>query len=160
METEAMRTEEARPTTELDIDDIARSLHKSGHRLSRLKRAVLTELATADRAFSAEELGSRMDTGADLSPLYRCLASLEHAGIVMHLNVADDSRRWALARGAHRDYLVCVACSAVEDQGRCALDRSALQAADNRGFLVQEHQVILRGVCPSCREDAGPQVRT
>ena len=145
-------------TVSLDIDDIARSLHKSGRRLSKLKRAVLGELAGADRAFSAEELGSRIDTGTDLSPLYRCLASLEQAGIVMHLTIADDSRRWALARGDHRDYLVCVECSAVEDLGSCALDREALETADNRGYLVQEHQVILRGVCPSCRLDAGSEV--
>lgn len=137
----------------LDIDDIGRRLHERGLRLSRLKLAVLGELAKDDLPLSVEQIAHRIGGDADLSPLYRCLSSLEEGGIVVHFYLSDGSRRWALSQalGGHHDYFICAGCETIERLSDCALGAAAEQAAAARGVSLLDHQVILRGICPSCQ---------
>ena len=136
----------------LDLESVTRRLHARGLRLSRLKKAVLATLLD-EPALSAEELGARLEIRADLSPLYRCLASLEGAEIITHLYLGDDARRYVMQEpyGRHRDYLVCTNCATVEELD-CCLDEAVARLVVHRGFNVQSHQVILRGLCSTCRE--------
>jgi Fe2+ or Zn2+ uptake regulation protein len=109
-------------------------------------------------AFTAEEIGDRMGLGGERSALYRCLASLEEVGILTRLYLDDDCRRYDVADGfgAHHHHLVCTRCAAVERLEGCLLDRAATSRLSHRGFLVRDHQLVLRGLCPDCRrgEDA------
>ena len=137
----------------LDIDEVGRRLHERGLRLSRLKLAVLGELAKDDLPLSAEEIADRIGGDADPSPLYRCLSSLEEGGIVVRFYLSDGSRRWALSQalGGHHDYFICAGCATIERLADCALGDAAEQAAAARGVSLLDHQVILRGICPSCQ---------
>jgi Fur family ferric uptake transcriptional regulator len=134
-----------------DLARVTRELHSRGLRLTRLKKAVLATLSQ-EPALSAEELGSRVGIGSDLSPLYRCLASLEEASIITHLYLADDSRRYVLEQpyGPHHDYMVCSNCSTVEELD-CCVDEAVSRQMGRRGFEVQSHQLILRGLCSTCQ---------
>jgi Fe2+ or Zn2+ uptake regulation protein len=136
---------------QLDLRAVADRLHENGLRLTPLKRAVLQALLERP-ALRAEELGQSVDTGADLSPLYRCLAALESAGLVSHLYLGDDARRFFLEQPfrAHHDYVFCTSCSAVQEV-ECCLNRVAMGGAVEQGYLVQSHQVVLQGLCPQCR---------
>lgn len=140
----------------LDLEAVGRELRAHGLRLTRLKRRVLRALA-GQPMLSAEQLGGKLGLGTDLSPLYRCLASLEEADIVSHLYLDDGSRHYALAEpfGGHQDIIICKRCAAVRELADCCLSERATRAAGRDGFLVESHQVILRGLCPSCREATG-----
>jgi len=137
----------------MDLAHAADTLHHNGLRLTRLKRAVLQQFIDGGCAFTAEEIGDRMGLGGDRSALYRCLASLEHVGILTHLYLNDDCRRYDLADGfgAHHHHLVCTECAAVERLDGCLLDGAAAGRLANTGFLVHDHQLVLRGLCPECR---------
>ncbi len=142
----------------LDIDEVGRRLHERGLRLSRLKLAVLGELARDDLPLTAEEIAVRIGGETDPSPLYRCLSSLEEGGIAVRFYLSDGSRRWALSQalGGHHDYFICADCSTIERLADCALGDAAEQAAAARGASLLDHQVILRGICPSCRPHDDP----
>lgn len=137
----------------IESDDIRRRLHARGLRLTRLKQAVLAQFVKDGRPLSAEELSARLEGGGDPSPVYRCLASLEEAGIVSHMYLADGSRRWALSEefGGHHDYLVCADCAAIEPLAHCALGDAIAERVGKRGFRLLDHQVILTGVCSECQ---------
>jgi Fur family transcriptional regulator, ferric uptake regulator len=138
----------------IDFQAVGLRLRERGMRLSRLKRAVLTELARARVPLAAEELAIRVDGENDPSPVYRCLASLEEAGVVCHLYMGDASRRWNLSEdfGGHHDFLVCAACLAVEPLSDCALSDAVADRVTGRGFVLLDHQVVLTGLCAECQE--------
>jgi Fe2+ or Zn2+ uptake regulation protein len=144
---------DSRKGTPFDLDRVARDLRSSGRRLTRLKREVLLALAR-ERVATAESLGKRLELGADLSPLYRCLASLEEAAVVTHLYLGDDSRHYTLSEpyGQHRDYMVCTNCSTVEELN-CCVDDAVARQVGRRGFDVRNHQLVLRGLCSTCQEE-------
>ena len=127
-------------------------------RLTRLKRDVLHAFAAGDCALTAEEIAARVGLVTDLSPLYRCLASLEEAGILTHFYLGDGWRRYDPADefGSHHHHLVCEECAGVSRIDGCLLAGGATAEATARGYRVHDHEVVLKGVCPQCvREGAG-----
>ncbi len=140
----------------IDFQEVSRRLRARGMRLTGLKRATLAELAESELPLSADELVQRLEGTEDPSPIYRCLASLEEAGIVCHLYLGETPRRWALSEnlGGHHDYLVCEECASVEVLADCALGDAVVQRVSDRGFTLLDHQVILTGICPTCAGSA------
>jgi Fur family ferric uptake transcriptional regulator len=136
-----------------DMSGAIRALRRHGQRLTPLKRAVLEQFSGPDCAFTVEELGARLDLRGDLSPLYRCLAALEQAGILTHLYLDDGCRRYDVADafGDHHHHMVCTDCSAIVRVDGCVLAADATARLDVGGFEVNDHQVTLRGVCAPCR---------
>ncbi len=137
-----------------DIDRLVDALRERGLRSTTLKRAVLRTFETGGCAFTAEEIGSRIGLGADLSALYRCLASLEEAGILTHVHLGDGGRRYDLADefGGHHHHLVCETCSRVTRLEGCVLTRDVAAEAATLGHTVRDHEILLKGVCADCRE--------
>jgi Fur family ferric uptake transcriptional regulator len=140
----------------MDLAHATDTLHNHGLRFTRLKRAVLQQFTDGECAFTAEEIGDRMGLGGERSALYRCLASLEEVGILTRLYLDDDCRRYDVADGfgAHHHHLVCTACAAIQRFDGCLLDGAATSRLSTTGFLVRDHQLVLRGLCPQCRRGA------
>jgi len=115
---------------------------------------VLETFATGDCALTAEEIGVRVGVGVDLSPLYRCLAALEDAGILTHFYGSDGARRYDPADefGAHHHHLVCLNCSGVTRVEGCGLGQEIAAEAAALGYDVRDHEVVLKGLCPACRD--------
>jgi Fur family ferric uptake transcriptional regulator len=154
-----------RPDTSppLDVKAAVQALRERGRRLTRLKEAVLHQFEGRECAFTADELGSRLGLEGDLSPLYRCLASLEQAGILTHFYLDDGNRRYDLsdAFGCHHHHMVCARCDAIVRVDGCLLASDAESRLDAGGLLLSSHQVTLRGVCADCRTPQdGPSATT
>lgn len=148
------------PVAALDLEGAVSHLRSQGLRLSRLKRAVLEEFTRGSCGFSAEELAERIGLNGDVSPLYRCLASLEGAGVLTHFYLDDGSRRYDPADrfGAHHHHLVCVQCAGIERMDGCGLTSDVARQAEASGFTLRDHSIMLRGLCPACRGIySGPQ---
>jgi Fur family ferric uptake transcriptional regulator len=133
------------------------ALRGRGLRATAMKRAVLEAFENGDCALTAEEIGARIGIDTDLSPLYRCLASLEEAGILVHFYLEGGSRRYDLADefGSHHHHLVCEKCSEVTRLDGCGLGDHVAAAATSQGYVVHHHDLILKGVCPDCRTGPG-----
>lgn len=140
---------------------VRRQLHQNGQRMTRLKQSVL-EALTNGEVLSVEQIACQIAHLNDLSPLYRCLAGLEEAGVLTQVSVGDGPRRYGLHErfGRHHDYLLCTRCSSLEEISGCVLKESAQQHASRTGFLIEDHQVLLRGICADCRQVEDSAVRT
>jgi Fe2+ or Zn2+ uptake regulation protein len=147
--------------TEFNVERAIQVLRGRGLRATLMKRAVLHAFESGDCALTAEEIGARIGADADLSPLYRCLASLEEAGILVHFYLGDGSRRYDLADefGSHHHHLVCERCSEVTRIDGCGLSDHAAAEAASHGYVIRHHEVVLRGVCPVCRSEGAPDAR-
>jgi len=137
-------------------EPIARHLEARGIRYTRARRAVVEALEAVDGPKSVSELGDRL--AVPQSSLYRSLAVLGDAGVVVAHHGPDGTTRFELAewiRG-HHHHLVCAGCGAVRDLALTAEEEERLQelvteAAGRVDVEVEDHALEIVHRCEECR---------
>ncbi len=82
--------------------------------------------------------------------VYDVLRALTEAGLVRRIQPAGANARYECRVGDDHHHLVCRSCGAVVDVDRALGDTRCLTAADARGYVVEEAQVVFWGTCPGC----------
>ena len=126
-------------------------------RYTRGRRVVISALAASDGPRSAAELHAEIGPTVPLSSLYRSLAILEEAGVVMPHHGARTLTRYELAEwlAGHHHHLVCMECGSVED-----VEIPRQREAEVRGlvddisaaasFAPVNHALEIEGRCARC----------
>lgn len=102
---------------------------------------------------SADELFAsvrREIPSLSLATVYKNLTTFRDEGLVRAVRSCDDVVRFDANLEPHH-HLVCRDCGRVQDLHDPALDALRLSARRARGFRVEEHQVIFRGLCARCQ---------
>ncbi|MEU5039520.1 MULTISPECIES: Fur family transcriptional regulator [Streptomyces] len=85
-----------------------------------------------------------------LQAVYEALHSLTAAGLVRRIEPPGSPARFEGRVGDNHHHLVCRSCGAVVDVD-CAVGHApCLTASDDRGFSIDEAEVIYWGLCPAC----------
>ena len=89
-------------------------------------------------------------TGSPLprASLYHALGAMADAGVLLVADAGPGTARFELAGDWHH-HLVCRACGAIVDVPCATGSRPCLEAA-LPGAVVDEAQVVFRGLCPAC----------
>jgi len=123
-------------------------------RLTAQRQAILDMINASDRHWDAEELARALsDSGASvgIATVYRGLATLEAAGLIESIQLAD-KRRYERADKAHHDHMICTACGDIEEFAHATIEKLQLSVAAERGFTVSGHQLVMFGLCSECAE--------
>jgi Fur family ferric uptake transcriptional regulator len=133
--------------------DVTAQLRGAGLRVTAPRKAVLTWLgghphATADevRAGVVAELGS-------VSPqtVYDVLRAGCRTGLVRVVEPAGLPALFERRTGDNHHHVVCRGCGRTEDVD-CVRGRApCLSPGDDRGFTVDEAEILFWGLCPTCR---------
>ena len=129
----------------------------AGLRATRQRAAVLEAVGVSQHASAATVRGAVSATLPDVShqAIYDCLADLTRAGLLRRIVVVDGGS--ALFETRTRDnhhHIVCRSCGLVVDVD-CAIGSApCLEASDTAGFVIDEAEVIYRGLCAPCAEAA------
>ncbi len=120
--------------------------------LPRLKILELFEKSD-NRHLSAEDvykilLNSGDDVG--LATVYRVLTQFEDAGLLIRHHFESGKAVFELNQGDHHDHIVCVKCGIVEEFYDEEIERRQQKAAESRGFKIQDHSLMIYGVCEKC----------
>ncbi len=102
---------------------------------------------------SAEEIYKKLvDSGEDvgLATVYRVLTQFESAELVKRHNFEEGYSVFELNQ-EHHDHLVCVKCGLVAEFNDPAIEQRQDEIAQQQGFQVTEHRLIIYGVCASCQ---------
>lgn len=121
--------------------------------LPRLKILELFE-NSEERHLSAEDVYKIMiTTGEDvgLATVYRVLTQFEDAGLLVRHHFESGKAVFELNAGEHHDHIVCVKCGKVEEFIDEEIERRQQEAAESRGFTMQEHSLMIYGVCADCQ---------
>lgn len=121
--------------------------------LPRLKILELFE-KSEERHLSAEDVYKIMiTTGEDvgLATVYRVLTQFEDAGLLVRHHFESGKAVFELNGGEHHDHIVCVKCGRVEEFIDEEIERRQKEAAESRGFTMQEHSLMIYGVCGDCK---------
>jgi len=120
--------------------------------LPRLKILELFEKSD-DRHLSAEDVYKVLLNAGDdvgLATVYRVLTQFEDAGLLIRHHFESSKAVFELNKGDHHDHIVCVKCGTVEEFYDEEIERRQQEAAESRGFKMQEHSLMIYGICANC----------
>ena len=140
------------------MTDFAARLRAAGLRVTRQRLAVLDALASLGGHPTADEIGAALrerGTALPRASLYHALGSIEAAGLLLVADAGPGAARYEIASTWHH-HLVCRSCGAVIDVP-CVTGRQPCLDAMLSGAVVDEAQVIFRGLCPACATARGPR---
>ncbi|MET7730742.1 Fur family transcriptional regulator [Streptomyces sp. NPDC005402] len=130
----------------------ADELRGAGLRVTAARVALLETVRAGDHlAADAIATGVRDRLGhISLQAVYEALHSLTAAGLVRRIEPPGSPARFEGRVGDNHHHLVCRSCGAVVDVD-CAVGHApCLTASDDRGFSIDEAEVIYWGLCPDC----------
>ena len=82
--------------------------------------------------------------------IYDVLRALTEAGLVRRIQPAGATARYESRVGDNHHHVVCRSCGAIADV-ECAVGHApCLTASNDRGFVIDEAEVVYWGTCPAC----------
>ncbi|MEU9268082.1 Fur family transcriptional regulator [Streptomyces sp. NPDC048256] len=130
----------------------AEELRGVGLRVTAARVALLETVRDGDHlGVEAIATGVRGRVGhISLQAVYEALHALTTAGLVRRIEPPGSPARFEGRVGDNHHHLVCRSCGAVVDVD-CAVGHApCLTASDDRGFAIDEAEVIYWGLCPDC----------
>ena len=131
-------------------------IKQAGLKVTLPRVKVLSVLETSrKRHLSAEDLyKTLLEKGEEigLATVYRVLTQFEAAGLVCRHNFEGGQSVFELDRGGHHDHLVCVKCGTVVEFLEEAIEERQRAIAEKHGFTLEDHSLVIYGLCPRCRE--------
>ncbi|KUN09719.1 Fur family transcriptional regulator [Streptomyces yokosukanensis] len=130
----------------------AEELRGVGLRVTAARVALLETVRAGDHlGVEAIASGVRHRVGhISLQAVYEALHALTAAGLVRRIEPAGHPARYEGRVGDNHHHIVCRSCGAVADVDCAVGDAPCLTASDDRGFAIEEAEVVYWGVCPEC----------
>jgi Fe2+ or Zn2+ uptake regulation protein len=125
-------------------------------RVTRPRVAVLTAVYEHPHADTDEIIGvARKDLGeVSHQAVYDVLRALTTAGLVRRIEPAGSVARYESRVGDNHHHVVCRSCGVIADVDCAVGSTPCLTASDDRGFVIDEAEVIYWGMCSDCSTTA------
>jgi Fur family ferric uptake transcriptional regulator len=124
-------------------------LRKAGLKVTLPRVKILQFLEQSEqRHLSAEDVyKALLESGEDvgLATVYRVLTQFEQAGLVERHNFDGGYSVFELDNGEHHDHLVCLETGDVIEFHNEKIEELQLQIAENLGFELTGHSLVLYG---------------
>ena len=131
---------------------IAAELRGAGLRVTAARVALLETVRAGDHlGVEAVASGVRDRVGhISLQAVYEALHALTAAGLIRRIEPAGSPPRFEGRVGDNHHHLLCRSCGVVVDVDCAVGEAPCLTASDDHGFLIDEAEVVYRGLCPAC----------
>jgi len=132
----------------------ADELRGAGLRVTAARVALLETVREGDHlGIEAITSGVRGRIGhISFQAVYDALHALTAAGLVRRLEPAGGPARFEGRVGDNHHHVVCRRCGVVADVDCAVGEAPCLTASDDRGFAIDEAEVVYRGLCPACSD--------
>lgn len=147
--------------------DQAGVLRRHGVQVTAQRLAVLRAVSQRPHSTAADiDAAVRAEIGAiSLQSVYDALGVLTEKGIIRRIQPAGSPTRYEDRVGDNHHHLICRVCGRMVDTDCAAGYAPCLTAPHNRGYEIEEAEVIYWGRCPECvaaisgRADPRPSAR-
>jgi Fur family ferric uptake transcriptional regulator len=131
---------------------IAAELRGAGLRVTAARVALLETVRAGDHlGVEAIAAGVRDRVGyLSLQAVYDALHALTAAGLIRRIEPADSPARFEGRVGDNHHHVVCRSCGVVADVDCAVGEAPCLTASDDKGFSIDEAEVVYWGLCPNC----------
>ncbi len=119
-------------------------------RRTRQRAAIRAVLEAARRPLSIGEvleMAQRSVPGLGIATVYRTVGALVEEGFLSQVEIGGEAPRYEVAGRGHHHHFRCRQCQRVFEMAGCLPDVQRLAPA---GFLVENHEILLFGLCPDC----------
>lgn len=130
-----------------------RTMLRDAHlRITRPRVAVLHAVHDHPHAETEAVIRATRELEADVShqTVYDALNALTAAGLIRRIQPNGSLARYETRVGDNHHHVVCRSCGVIADVDCAVGDAPCLKASDDRGFVIDEAEVIYWGVCPDC----------
>jgi Fur family transcriptional regulator, stress-responsive regulator len=130
----------------------AEELRGAGLRVTAARVALLETVRGGDH-LDAEAIaaGVRDRVGhVSLQAVYEALHALAAAGLIRRIEPAGSPTRYEGRVMDNHHHVVCRSCGVVADVDCATGEAPCLTASDDRGFSIDEAEVVYWGLCPDC----------
>ncbi|HRV59141.1 MAG: transcriptional repressor [Solirubrobacterales bacterium] len=86
--------------------------------------------------------------------VYDVLRALTDAGLVRNIQPPGSVARYESRVGDNHHHIVCRSCGAIADVDCAVGDAPCLTASEDHGFVIEEAEVVYRGLCPDCAAES------
>ena len=140
------------------LPDPADLLRQHGAQVTAQRLAVLRVVSSRPhRTADQIEESVRAEIGAvSRQAVYDALGVLTEKGLIRRIQPARSPARYENRVDDNHHHLVCRRCGVTADADCAVGSAPCLEAADSRGFVVDEAEVIYWGICPACQEATAP----
>jgi Fe2+ or Zn2+ uptake regulation protein len=130
----------------------AEELRGVGLRVTAVRVALLETVRGGDHLHvEGVAAGVRGRVGhVSLQAVYEALHALTAAGLIRRIEPAGGPPRFEGRVGDNHHHIVCRQCGRTEDVDCVVGERPCLEPVDERGFAIDEAEVVFWGLCPSC----------
>ncbi len=127
---------------------------------SNQREYVLKILFECDEHLSAEDIALKVketyNLNIGIATVYRIISLLEEMNIIKGILIDGmDSKVYELNILSHHDHLVCVKCGKIVEFFDAELEKIQELIANENGFEMESHNMILYGICGECRDKKG-----
>ena len=144
---------------DIDINEIAAfQLQTINQRYTKNRRKLIEILLKTSKPITINQI-LKSDSKLAQSSVYRNLAVLEEARLVVKIITNDDHAHYELAEHIldHHHHIICSPCGEILDfhlseKIEKALESSLKKIADDFGFSIDRHRLDLLGTCGECTE--------
>jgi len=139
--------------------EIQQMLRDAGLRVTRPRVAVLTAVHAHPHADTDSIIGAVREHLADVShqAVYDSLHVLTAVGLVRRIQPAGSVARYESRVGDNHHHVVCRACGVIADVDCAIGEAPCLTASDDRGYSIEEAEVVYWGLCFACSPHEVPE---
>jgi len=132
--------------------DFERMVRGASLRVTGPRLAVLAAVHDHPHADTDSIIGVvRQNLGAvSHQAVYDVLRALTAAGLLRRIEPPGSVARYEARTGDNHHHVVCRSCGAIADVDCAVGVTPCLTPSDNHGFVIDEAEVVYRGLCPDC----------
>ena len=133
-----------------------RMLRAAELRVTRPRIAVLTAVHDNPHADTDSIIGAVRKGLPEVShqAVYDVLRALTDKGLLRRIQPPGSVARYEARVGDNHHHVVCRSCGVIADVDCAVGETPCLTASDDRGFTIDEAEVVYWGRCPNCAEPA------
>jgi Fur family transcriptional regulator, stress-responsive regulator len=132
--------------------DFQQMLRKAALRVTRPRLAVLAAVHAHPHADTDSIIGVVRGDLPDVShqAVYDVLRALTDTGLVRRIQPSGSVARYESRVADNHHHVVCRSCAVIADVDCAVGDTPCLTASNDRGFVIDEAEVIYWGLCATC----------
>lgn len=129
-------------------------------RATQQRKAIYSVLVNCGRPLAVNELLAlaRKEVAAlGIATVYRNLKALQAEGQVAQVDLPGQPPRWEITPEAHHHHFLCSTCDKLFEVSGCP---DGLTSLLPKGYVLAEHELLLRGQCDSCAKGTKSRSKT
>ncbi|HTR70031.1 MAG TPA: Fur family transcriptional regulator [Mycobacteriales bacterium] len=132
--------------------DLEQLLREAGLRVTRPRVAVLATVYANPHIDTDTIISAVRDDLGEVSrqAVYDVLRAFTDVSLVRRIEPAGSVARYESRVGDNHHHVVCRSCGVINDVDCAVGERPCLTASDDRGFTIDEAEVVYWGICAEC----------